>query len=346
MSRKSTGRTLSRRSFVKGSIAISGGLALASFGGAELARAQVKKFTFITPWNFLIGFAPTLNAHAAGHFKRGGLESAIIGGKGAAMAVQQTLTGRAQFARVSAIDVVNAVGNQGAPLVAVGTISQASVFSVVSSPENPIRSPKDMAGKVIGVTSFGGGTENLLDMMLAKNGIDPESVQREAVGNAPGAFELVKRGKIAAYMPSTGTVVVLRSTGEDIHAWSTDDEVPAPGQVYITTRETAEKDPDLVVEFLRAIKSSVEQITTEDPLAVIDRLDSSFEMLGTKDRPLAAKQLQGDLALLFAEGKENLLRNVESRWNSITDNMVKAGLAKQVEAASLYTNRFVDKLSA
>lgn len=344
MQHNTKGPRLTRRAFVKGSLAV-GSLSMTSVGSVGSAFAQMNKFTFITPFNFLIGFAPTLNAHAAGHFKKQGFESDIIGGKGAAMAVQQTLTGRAEFARVSAIDVVNAVGNQGAPLIAVGTISQSSVFSVVSSPENPIRNPKDMEGKVIGVTSFGGGTENLLDMMLAKHGIDPKSIRREAVGNAPGAFELVKQGKIAAYMPSTGTRVVLRASGEDFHAWSTDEEVPAPGQVYITTHETVEKDPDLVVGFLKAIRASVEQIETADPVSIIERLDGNFPMLGTKDRPLAAKQLEGDMAHVFAEGRENLLRNVKSRWDSITKNMVDVGLAKPVEATSLYTNEFVDKVS-
>ena len=44
------------------------------------------------------------------------------------------------------------------------------------------------SGKVIGVVSKGGGTENLLDAMLAEKGIEPTSVKREAVGESIAAL--------------------------------------------------------------------------------------------------------------------------------------------------------------
>ena len=37
---------------------------------------------FITPLNYLIGYAPSLNAQAGGHFKKEGLDVTILPGKG------------------------------------------------------------------------------------------------------------------------------------------------------------------------------------------------------------------------------------------------------------------------
>ncbi len=46
--------------------------------------------------------------------------------------------------------------------------------------------------------------------------------------------------------------VVLRLQNEPIVAWSTDRYAPMPSQCYITTREIAERQPEMVVRFLRA----------------------------------------------------------------------------------------------
>ena len=91
--------------------------------------------------------------------------------------------------------------------VAIGTILQQSPFYVVSSKKNPINSPKDMVGKVIGVVARGSGSENTLDMMLASAGIKPDTVRREVAGNGVSGFGLIEQGRIAAYVPSLGTVI-------------------------------------------------------------------------------------------------------------------------------------------
>lgn len=334
----------SRRAFLVGAAAATGGLALAPSLAIRVANAQGKQINFITPFGYLIGFAPVLNAAAGGHFKEQGLEVTVLGGKGGAMAVQQTIAGRAQVGRTSSIDVVKAVGTQEAPLIAVATIMQSSVFSVVSPNSAPIRDPKDMVGKVIGVTSRGGGTENILDMMLAKHGIDPKSVQREAVGNAAGAYGLIAQGRIVAYMPSTGTVTRLREQGEDIHYWNTDQQAPMPGQIYMMHKDQLAKDPDTAVKFLRAVRKSVDEIMSTDARRIVDRLAESFEIIGIKDRAFTGIALKDEMKLVFTEGPENVLRNVPSRWESVTDLMAAVGLTKAVNAADLYTNEYVDKI--
>ena len=50
--------------------------------------------------------------------------------------------------------------------------------------------------------------------------------------------------------------------------------------------------------------------------------------------------------LWFAEGPENLLRNVPSRWESITSGLIAAGFVQPVDPTTLYTNSFIDKVVA
>ena len=60
---------------------------------------QLRQINFITPLNYLIGYAPTLNAQAGGHFAKEGLDVTILPGKGSAVAVQQVIAGRALYGR-------------------------------------------------------------------------------------------------------------------------------------------------------------------------------------------------------------------------------------------------------
>ena len=102
------------------------------------AAAALKRFVFITPQQYLIGWAPAMNAAVGGHFARHGLEADIVAVANAPMAVQQTVVRRADAVRGSASEIANAVGNQGTQLLAIGTIFYACSFLVVSRKAKPV----------------------------------------------------------------------------------------------------------------------------------------------------------------------------------------------------------------
>ena len=146
----------------------------------------MRQINFITPLNYLIGYAPTLNAQAGGHFAKEGLDVTILPGKGSAVAVQQVIAGRALYGRGDPLAMAKAIG-QGAPIIAFATISHRSPIMVYSSPKKPIRNVKDMVGKVIGIGDYGSASDNILDMMLAMNGISPTPSGARRSATAPGA---------------------------------------------------------------------------------------------------------------------------------------------------------------
>lgn len=273
-----------------------------------------------------------------------GLDVTVLPGKGSSMAIQQTVADRAMFVRISGIDVVKA-RDKGASLVAIATIAQSSPFFVVSPSSAALRNPNDFVGKTIGVVSVGGGTENLLDVMLADVGIEPSSVRREVVGNGAGAYGLIKQGKIDAYIVSLGTTVRLRAAGEDIHLWNTDDAVKMPGQVYATKQETIDGDPETVTQFLTAVNASVKDLfANKDTAFLLDRMLGEFDILGAKDKEFTMKAMREEEALFLSEGASNVLRNIPARWQAITDGLVKAGLVGPTDAESNYTNAFIEKV--
>ena len=85
----------SRRQFLAGSAVLGAGM----LTGARTLAQQKRTVTFITPFGYLIGYAPTLNAQAGGHFAKEGIELNVLPGKGSAVAVQQVIAGRALYGR-------------------------------------------------------------------------------------------------------------------------------------------------------------------------------------------------------------------------------------------------------
>ncbi|MEJ0068945.1 MAG: ABC transporter substrate-binding protein [Pseudomonadota bacterium] len=104
----------------------------------------------------------------------------MAGGRGSSQSVQQVLSGQALMSRTGGCRHHEGDRQRGRAGGRGRDHQPGSPFFVISKQTAPVRSPLDMQGKVIGVISKGGGSENLLDAMLAEKGIDPASVKRES----------------------------------------------------------------------------------------------------------------------------------------------------------------------
>jgi ABC-type nitrate/sulfonate/bicarbonate transport system substrate-binding protein len=321
-----------------------GAIGCAAATGSSLTWAQQKRsINFITPFGFLIGYAPTLNAQAGGHFANEGLEVTVLPGKGSAVAVQQVIAGRALYGRGDPLAVVKAA-SEGAPVVAFATILHRSPIVVYSSPSRPIRNPKDMVGKVIGIAAKGSASDNVLDLMLANASLPTDAVRREAVGNSPGGWGLIQQGRIDAHIVSIGTTTTLTEAGEKILVWNTSDAVPMPGQAYFALRETLQREPDLFVKILRAEKASIQEVKQGDGRALVERMAKLWEIEGAKQVDFTVRAMRDEEQLWWRDNASMLLRNDPTSWNSMVDLMVKVGLIKSGQASQFYTDDTVSRL--
>lgn len=311
--------------------------------GAQSARAM----TFITPFSYILAFVDILHAKGGGYFEREGLDVTIQQGRGSAMAVQQVLGGGGLLSRTGVSDHIRASSRPGGDaLISVGTISQGSPFFVISSPDKPIRTPKDMAGKTIGVLSVGGATEIVLDCMLVAQGVDKASVPRVQAPNTPAGMALIAQGRIDAYIVSAGVPVALKAANERHLAWNTDEFAPIPGQCYIAKRESVQRDGDLVVRFLRAVKKSIDDMLADTDLSTTMKRIEGFEIAEMRNRAVAPDILRNEMQFWLTAGRQNILKHVPERWQKGYDLMAAAGFTPAGKADGLYTNEFVDKALA
>jgi ABC-type nitrate/sulfonate/bicarbonate transport system substrate-binding protein len=330
---------ISRRNVIQG---IGAGTVVA-MAPMQVALAQGKTtLTFFTAYEILLEQMHELNAIAGGHMAKEGLDIKMIPGKGTSLAIQQVVADKAQVSRVGALDLIKAAASQKVSLLSVGVSLQEGIFSVVSLNSNPVKSPKEMKGKRIGVASIGGGTENMLDLMLVSAGVKGADVTRQAVGSSPGNIELVKQGRLDAFFTTVDGAMTLRRNGEPALIWSADLYAPMPGGAIIMRREYAEKERSTVIAFMRAMYASAQELLVADPAMIIERVSKAFDISAPKDPEFRAHALTIYNYMALTYGRSNLLRNVPEVWKNAVQQISSAGLAKLDAPESIYSNEYID----
>ncbi|MGJ3243597.1 MAG: ABC transporter substrate-binding protein [Opitutales bacterium] len=182
----------------------------------------------------------------------------------------------------------------GQPIIAIGTMFQASPLGLISLAETGIRSPADLKGKTVAV--HGDGYEALATM-LDHAGVraDAVNVIEATYGNEPllaGEMD-AKQGYVV------DEFVKLQTEGHDVRVLPYKDYGHvAYSQVMFVSRETLEKHRAELVTFLRVLDRGW-RAATKDPAAgaalTIERFEPSLDFAYQKT------SLRGIIDLLWAE---------------------------------------------
>jgi NitT/TauT family transport system substrate-binding protein len=319
---------ISRRALLAGAAIAAARPSLGFAATGEVVR-------YLTPYGYLMAFVDTMYPDTAGIFGKHGLDVTIEGGKGSAMSVQQVSAGNVLISRTGGTDLIKAYAKDPS-LVAVGDCFPKDLFFVISHGDRAVLKPADMAGKTIGLVSVGGATENILDMMLAKDGVPAAEVKRETVGNAPAAFEFVKAGRIAAYIATADTVSALKLDKQPVAAWSCDDVAPSPGQVYITSKKRLEQHRPAIAKFLAAVDDGLGQmLAMADPAPILTSVLSKYDVFEAKrpDKGVGVLRLSLDG---YRPAHERRLKPDPATFETAYDLMVKAKIIPPLADRSFF----------
>ncbi|MDH7797613.1 MULTISPECIES: ABC transporter substrate-binding protein [unclassified Beijerinckia] len=332
---------LDRRRFIKTSAAAT---TAASLGFPAIVRGQTRdQVSLMTPFGFIPDFIEMMNAVSGGHFAAQNLDAKIIGGQGGAQAMQQLVAGQVDILRAASLDVMLAKGQTNVPLVSIATIYQGGTFHMISPKSKPIEKAEDLKGKTVGLVTRGGTSDILLDLVLAKAGLKPDDVKREATGNSPGAMQFVKQGRVDCFFGSLLVVIALQNMKEEILAWSIDRYAPMPGQTYVVTQQTAEKKGAILTRAVRALHASAVEMVDKPLKPIFERAAKDFEIPGMRDLDSVVAQEKATIDQLWlSEGRENLMRNVPKLWQAGVSALRENKIGNPGEAETLYTNKFLD----
>jgi ABC-type nitrate/sulfonate/bicarbonate transport system substrate-binding protein len=305
---------------------------------------DLKEISYITPFGHSVVYAPDYVASTAGLFAKNGLKVNIIGGSGSSTAVQQTVAGQVQVARTGGIDVVRAVGQRNAPIRAIGTVCQSSTWHIISAQDGPIKAPADLAGKTIGIVSAGGGSEDTVNIVLAAANIPKDNVKRQVVGNSPGAFDLVKLKRIDGFICDNSVVANLQAISAPIVDLPLNPFVAIPGQVYLASQSMIDKNSDVLLSYLKAVKAAIGLILADPTGEETYKMMQPFDFPELRDQKKAIAALNAEKGVWTSRGAENVIRNFPDAWSKGWDQMVAAELVKPGDPTLAYTTQFNDKL--
>jgi NitT/TauT family transport system substrate-binding protein len=322
-----------RRDFLAAGAALGAGMLVP---GA--ARAQAEKVTYLTPFGYLLNFFETMYADTGGFFGKNGIDVEIAGGRGSAMAVQQVAAGNVLVSRTGGTDLIKAAVKEPS-VIAIAEIFQRDLFHVVSAETKPVRTPKDFAGKTVGLSSRGGATENLLDMMLAQEGIAPGAVKREVTGDSPGAWEYVVQGRVDTFIVTQNQVSVLQQQKKPMLVWSIDRFAATPAQVYITSRKSLAERPDALAKFLRGVHDGLSALYKEkDYVKVIDSMLKKYpDIAGVKTPDRGVSQVLEGLEAYRPAWRDKFASD-PAGWKTAYDLMLKAKIVEPASKPDFYTD--------
>jgi NitT/TauT family transport system substrate-binding protein len=314
--------------------------------GSGGGSGEVQDVTFLNtlPLESLT-FTPELVAASCGMFEDNGLNVTFETTQGSAQAIQTVLAGGALITRVGDMETMLAVAERDAPLVNVGQIFKTGTIRFVSAKSDPLESAEDIEGRLMGTPSEGGTSEIILKVAAASAGIDPDEVQTQVVGLAPGVFDLVSSGRIGGYVVSLDTAVSLEKQQPDAVIYSPSDDVESGGQVYITSREQAD-DPEKqeqLTNYLAAIKEAVQFVAEDEANDFAETIEclSEYAIPTLQDPEVGKAALTQYVESWTAAGDDEIARTVPEQWATVYEEMSGARFVPEgLDPEEWFTNDF------
>lgn len=244
---------------------------LAALAAALLAfyvfssREKPTKVTLRLNWKINGDHAPFYVALDKGLYEEVGLAVEILEGTGSASTVKLVGTGSNHIGYADAGTMLKGA-EAGLPVRAVGVMVQVSPMAVIFLPDDPVRSPQDLKGKTIGLTS-GDSLSQIFPAVLAFNDIRPEDVRIISFPTPWAKEDALLQGKVDAflgyYLAQPIRLKVEKNVDTEWLAFADAGVNTLNNSIIVNSRFLKER-PGIVRQFLRATQKGI-RATLDDP---------------------------------------------------------------------------------
>ena len=318
--------------------------------GALLATvgAAAAKVTIAIGGAGCLCYLPTVLAEQLGEFKKAGVEVEMVNFKGGSQALTAVLGGSA--------DVVSGYFDHCVNLAAKNQAMQAFVvydrfpgLALVVAPKSsgPVASVKDLAGKKVGVSAPGSSTHFFLSYLLAKNGVDPNSVGVVGVGLEATAIAAMEQGSIDAAVMLDPAVTLLQSRNKDLRILSdtrTQHDTLSvfggeyPGGALYTRADWIASHPKETQALTNAMVATLMWIHSHSAEEIMAKMPA--EIVGS-DKTLYLAALKNTIPMYSETGRMDPkgAAAVLAVFSQSSPEVAKAN----IDLSKTYTNKFVDE---
>jgi ABC-type nitrate/sulfonate/bicarbonate transport system substrate-binding protein len=237
----------SRRRLLKTGASGAALAALTSLPGIGIAYAQsAKPLSFQLSWIKSIQYGGYFAGIENGSFKKYGIEPTFVSGGPNMDPVANVASGQSQIGD-RPIGSIIVAKEKGIPIKVIGNVFQKSPYSVLSLAKAPIKTPKDLKGKTVAVSTSG---KPLLLNLIIDAGLKPDEVN--IVPSSPDPAALVS-GQIDGYCGYvTNQGVMLKTRGVEIYAMNAQEfGLPETTGTIYGREDFLAANKDLVVAFLK-----------------------------------------------------------------------------------------------
>lgn len=238
----------SRRSLIAGLSAPLLALPLAAALALPARAADLIPFKFgiSAP---VVTILPVWLAQSAGFYEKEGLKVEVINMEGGSKGIQVLLSGNIQGMHVGVAPIVLA-NKAGADLRAITSTINTIPFTIFTKPG--IKTPQDLKGKNIGISSFGAETDIAITLMLQKFGMDRKDVTISQLGGSGKRLAALLAGRVDAVPLIEPTITIAKEKG--YHALMDLEAAKTPWifDSVVVTKAYLQQHPDILIRFVRA----------------------------------------------------------------------------------------------
>jgi putative hydroxymethylpyrimidine transport system substrate-binding protein len=260
------------------------GAALSACGGGGAEPGAPKGATLILDFQPNAVHSGLYAAQANGDFEDAGIDLTIREPSSTADSAKLLEAGRADFA-IMDINDFGLARERGLDLVAIASIVQLPLASVIAADRDEIRTAADLAGKTVGVTGVP-SDDAVLDTILRSGGVDPSDVHHVNIGfNAVAALAGGKVDAATAFWNAEG--VQLEKMGVPIREFRLDEFGAPPYPELVIAAKSGSPAALFRSQFLSALTHGYGQLA-RDPENALEGLTEAVPGL---DREAQIAQL-------------------------------------------------------
>ncbi|MGG5819952.1 ABC transporter substrate-binding protein [Falsiroseomonas sp. HW251] len=228
-----------------------------------------------------------------GFYREAGIELTIGEGQGSARAVQLVAAGSDTFGLSDGSSIINGVA-RGAPLQAVMGIMNRSPFAIIVREDSGIRTMRDLAGRTIAATTGEAGLV-IFPALLRANGMAPDSVRFLRVDGAGKLVATLENRTVGLLGGVENQALIMPQRGVPVRSiLYADNGANTMGLAIHATRETLQRNPEMVRRFIRATQRAFD-LAERDPDAAIA---AGLRVKPDMERDLSLAQLRAGLPLV------------------------------------------------
>ncbi len=209
---------------------------------------------------------PTYVALEGGFFSRNGLDVDLQLISSSTAAVAALVSQKADFVQAGGSEAISsAVG--GADVVV--TAITSPVYSYLLEAASDIKTPSDLKGKKVGISTAGSSSDVAVRVALRKIGLEPDrDVTVVAVGGVPQRVAAMQSGAIQATVANPPETTTLERAGFHALLDLAGLKLPATNQTTITRRDVVATRPQVVQAFVDSLVQSIADMKKNKQFAV------------------------------------------------------------------------------